>query len=141
MPDWVIWAIAASALAAGEIFTLGFFLGPVAIAAALAAIVAAVGLPVEVQVAVFAVASAGSLMFIRPIAVRHMRTPARLRSGTAALVGTRAVVLERVDRDRGQVKIGGEIWTARSYDEDDVFEPGSRVDVMKIDGATALVSE
>jgi membrane protein implicated in regulation of membrane protease activity len=141
MPDWVIWAIAASALAAGEIFTLGFFLGPVAIAAALAAIVAAIGLPVEVQVAVFAVASAASLMFIRPIAVRHMRTPARLRSGTAALVGTRAVVLERVDADRGQVKIGGEIWTARSYDEDDVFEPGSRVDVMKIDGATALVAE
>jgi len=141
MPDWVIWAIAASALAAGEIFTLGFFLGPVAIAAALAAIVAAVGLPVEVQVAVFAIASAGSLMFIRPIAVRHMRTPARLRSGTAALVGTRAIVLERVDADRGQVKIGGEIWTARSYDEDDVFEPGARVDVMKIDGATALVAE
>src|SRR4051794_41921213 len=102
MPDWVIWAIAASALAAGEIFTLGFFLGPVAIAAALAAIVAAVGLPVEVQVAVFAVASAGSLMFIRPIAVRHMRTPARLRSGTAALVGARAVVLRRGGRGRGQ---------------------------------------
>jgi membrane protein implicated in regulation of membrane protease activity len=141
MPDWVIWAIAASALAAGEIFTLSFFLGPVAIAAALAAIVAAVGLPVEVQVAVFVVASAGSLLFIRPIARRHMRTPARLRSGTAALVGTRAVVLERVDADSGQVKIGGEVWTARSYDEDDVFEPGARVDVMKIDGATALVAE
>src|SRR3954454_20165278 len=141
MPDWVIWAIAASALAAGEIFTLGFFLGPIAIAAALAAVVAAVGLPVEVQVAVFAIASAASLAFIRPVAKRHMRTPARLRSGTAALVGTRAIVLERVDADRGQVKIGGEVWTARSYDEDDVFEPGSRVDVMKIDGATALVAE
>jgi membrane protein implicated in regulation of membrane protease activity len=141
MPDWVIWAIAASALAAGEIVTLGFFLGPVAIAAALAAVVAAVGLPVEVQVAVFALASAASLGFLRPVARRHMRTPGRLRSGTAALVGTRAVVLERVDGDRGQVKIGGEIWTARAYDEDDVFEPGARVDVMKIDGATALVSD
>jgi membrane protein implicated in regulation of membrane protease activity len=141
MEEWVIWVIAAAALAAGEIFTLGFFLGPIALAAALAAVVAAVGLPVEVQVAVFAVASAGSLAFIRPIAKRHMRTPARLRSGTAALVGTRAVVLERVDADRGQVKIGGEIWTARAYDEDDVFEPGARVDVMKIDGATALVAE
>src|SRR3954447_12546616 len=141
MQDWVIWAIAASALAAGEIFTLSFFLGPIAIAAALAAVIAAIGLPVEVQVAVFVVASAGSLAFIRPIARRHMRTPARLRSGTAALVGTRAVVLERVDADRGQVKIGGEIWTARAYDEDDVFEPGARVDVMQIDGATALVAE
>jgi membrane protein implicated in regulation of membrane protease activity len=141
MPDWVIWAIAAGALAAGEVLTLGFFLGPIAIAAALAAIVAAVGLPIEVQVAVFAVASAGSLAFIRPIATRHLRTPARLRSGTAALIGTRALVLQRVDADHGQVKIGGEIWTARAYDEDDVFEPGARVDVMKIDGATALVAE
>jgi membrane protein implicated in regulation of membrane protease activity len=141
MPDWVIWVIAAGVLAAGEVVTLGFFLGPIAIAAALAAIVAALGVGVEIQVAVFAVATAASLGFIRPIAKRHMRTPARLRSGTAALVGTRAIVLERVDADRGQVKIGGEVWTARAYDEDDVFEPGARVDVMKIDGATALVAE
>jgi membrane protein implicated in regulation of membrane protease activity len=141
MPDWVIWAIAAGALAAGEIMTLGLFLGPIAVAAALAAIVAAAGVGVELQVAVFAVAAVASLAVIRPVALRHMRTPGRLRTGTAALVGTRAVVLERVDADRGQVKIGGEIWTARAYDEDDVFEPGARVDVMKIDGATALVAE
>ncbi|MCW2964885.1 MAG: hypothetical protein JWO17_2137 [Actinomycetia bacterium] len=107
MPDWVIWAIAAGALAAGEIMTLGLFLGPIAVAAALAAIVAAAGVGVELQVAVFAVAAVASLAVIRPIALRHMRTPGRLRTGTAALVGTRAVVLERVDADRGQVKIGG----------------------------------
>jgi membrane protein implicated in regulation of membrane protease activity len=141
MPDWVIWAIAAGALGAGEVLTLGFFLGPIAIAAALAAVAAAVGVGVEVQVLVFAVAAVASLAFVRPVAMRHMRTPARLRSGTAALVGTQALVLERVDGQRGQVKIGGEIWTARAYDEDDVFEPGARVDVMKIDGATALVAE
>ena len=141
MPDWVIWAIAAGALAAGEVVTLGLFLGPIAIAATLAAVVAALGAGVEVQVAVFAVATAASLGVLRPIAKRHLRTPARLRSGTAALIGTRAIVLERVDADRGQVKIGGEVWTARAYDEDDVFEPGARVDVMQIDGATALVAE
>jgi membrane protein implicated in regulation of membrane protease activity len=141
MPDWVIWAIAAGALAAGEVVTLGLFLGPIAIAAALAAVVAALGAGVELQVAVFAIATAASLGVLRPIAKRHLRTPARLRSGTAALIGTRAIVLERVDADRGQVKIGGEVWTARAYDEDDVFEPGARVDVMKIDGATALVAE
>jgi membrane protein implicated in regulation of membrane protease activity len=141
MPDWVIWAIAAAALAGGEVLTLGFFLGLLALGAAVAAIAGAVGLSVELQVALFAVTSVASLAFIRPIAVRHLKTPARLKSGTAALVGTRAVVLERVDADRGQVKIGGEVWTARAYDEDDVFEPGARVDVMKIDGATALVAE
>jgi membrane protein implicated in regulation of membrane protease activity len=141
MADWVIWAVAAGVLATGEVLTLTLFLGPIAIAAALAAIVAAIGVPVELQVAVFLVASAASLAFIRPIAKRHMRTPARLKSGTAALVGTQALVLERVDRDCGQVKIGGEVWTARAYDEDDVFEPGARVDVMMIEGATALVAE
>jgi membrane protein implicated in regulation of membrane protease activity len=141
MPDWVIWAIAAGVLATGEILTLSLFLGPIAIAAALAALVAVTGVAVEIQVVVFLVAAAASLAVVRPIAKRHLRTPARLRTGTAALVGTQALVLERVDRDRGQVKIGGEVWTARAYDEDDVFEPGSRVDVMKIEGATALVAE
>jgi membrane protein implicated in regulation of membrane protease activity len=141
MPDWVIWSIAAAALAGGEVLTLGFFLGLLAIGAVVAAVAAAVGVSVELQVALFAITSVASLAFIRPIALRHIKTPARLRSGTAALVGTRAIVLERVDADRGQVKIGGEVWTARAYDEDDVFEPGARVDVLKIDGATALVAE
>jgi membrane protein implicated in regulation of membrane protease activity len=141
MPDWVIWAIAAGVLATGEVLTLTLFLGPIAIAAALAAVVAATGVAVEIQVAVFLVASIASLAVVRPIAKRHLRTPARLKSGTAALVGTQALVLERVDRDCGQVKIGGEVWTARAYDEDGVFEPGARVDVMKIEGATALVAE
>jgi membrane protein implicated in regulation of membrane protease activity len=131
----------AAALAVGEIFTMGFFLGPIALAAAIAAVVAAVGASVELQFAVFVLCSAGSVLFLRPVALRHLRTPAALRSGTAALVGQRAVVLQRVDADQGQVKIGGEVWTARPYDETDVFEPGARVDVMKIDGATALVAE
>ena len=141
MPEWVAWTIVAAALAVGEMLTVSFFLGPIALAAAIAAVVAAIGPGVEVQFAVFVVCSAASILFLRPIALRHTRTPASLRSGTAALVGQRAVVLQRVDADQGQVKIGGEVWTARSYDETEVFEPGARVDVMKIDGATALVAE
>ena len=64
-----------------------------------------------------------------------------MRTGTAALVGERAVVLERVDGDGGQIKLAGEVWTARAYDEDEVLEAGARVQVMQIQGATALVSE
>jgi membrane protein implicated in regulation of membrane protease activity len=139
--DWVWWIIAAGVLAVGEIATMGFFLGPIAIAATLAAIVAVVGGGLAAQWIVFIAASLASLLVLRPIARRHLRTPAALRTGTAALVGSPAVVLERVDRDGGQVKIGGEVWSARSYDDDDAFEPGSRVEVMKIDGATALVAE
>ena len=141
MPDWVIWTILAAAFGVGEIFTLGFFLGPIALAAGLAAIAAAIGAGVAVQMVVFTLASLASLLVLRPIARRHLRTPMALRTGTAALVGQRALVLERVDADHGQVKIGGEVWTARPYDESDVYEEGTRVDVMKIDGATALVAE
>src|SRR2546423_13001248 len=113
MPDWVIWAIAAAALAGGEVLTLGFFRGLLARGAAVAAIAGAVGRSVELQVALFVVTSVASLAFIRPIAVRHMKTPARLRSGTAALVGARAIVLERVDADQGPGKIGGAVGSRR----------------------------
>jgi membrane protein implicated in regulation of membrane protease activity len=141
MEDWVWWMIASGALLAGEIFTLSFFLGPVGVAAIVAAIAAVLGAGTAVQVAVFIAASAASLLVLRPVATRHMKTPARIRTGTAALVGSKALVLERVDRDGGQVKIGGEVWTARAYDDDDVLEPGARVEVLKIEGATALVAE
>jgi membrane protein implicated in regulation of membrane protease activity len=141
MDDWIWWMIAAGALAVGEIATVGFFLGPVAIAAALAAVVALAGGGLALQVVVFIAASVASLAVLRPLARRHLQTPARLRTGTAALVGAPAVVLQRVDVNGGQVKIGGEVWSARAFDEDEVIEPGIRATVMKIDGATALVAE
>jgi membrane protein implicated in regulation of membrane protease activity len=141
MPDWVIWVVAVAALLGGEMLTLGLFLGPLSLAAALAALVALAGASVELQVAAFVAGSVASLAIVRPIARRHLRTPAHIRTGTAALIGQGAVVLERVDRDRGMVKIGGEVWSARAYDDDHVIEPGARVEVLKIDGATALVSE
>jgi membrane protein implicated in regulation of membrane protease activity len=141
MDEWVLWMIAAGLLAVGEMFTLGFFAGPIAIAAVFAAIVALAGAGVALQWVVFIAVSAASLAVLRPIARRHLRTPQQLRSGTAALVGRPATVLERVDGDGGQVKLAGEVWSARSFDEDQVFEPGTRVEVLKIDGATALVAE
>jgi len=141
MDDWVIWMIAAVGLAVGEIVTVGFFLGPVAIAALVASIVALAGGGLTLQLLAFVVGSVASLGLLRPIARRHLQTPPRIRTGTAALVGAKAVTLDRVDVDGGSVKIGGEIWSARTYDEDDVIEQGARVEVMKIEGATALVAK
>jgi membrane protein implicated in regulation of membrane protease activity len=142
MAAWLAWAIAALLLAIGEIFTPGlFFLGPVALAAVVAAVVALVGAPVWLQVVVFAAAAAASLAFLRPLARAHLHLPPALRTGTAALEGTRALVLQRVDRAGGRVKIQGEEWSARSYMDDQVFEPGTYVEVVKIEGATALVYE
>jgi membrane protein implicated in regulation of membrane protease activity len=141
MADWVIWMVAAAALAGGEMLTLSLFLGPLSLAAVLAALVALAGGSVELQVAAFVAGSVASLAIVRPIARRHLRTPAHIRTGAAALVGQTATVLERVDGQRGMVKIGGEVWSARAYDEDHVIEEGARVEVLKIEGATALVSE
>jgi membrane protein implicated in regulation of membrane protease activity len=141
MADWVGWAIAAAVLAAGEAATATLVLGPLALAAALAAIVGAAGAGVPIQVAAFVLGSAAALGILRPVARRHLKVPPHMRTGAAALIGTSAMVLEQVNRDGGRVKIGGEIWSARSYDQDEVIEPGDRVEVLKIDGATALVAK
>ena len=140
MPGWVIWALIALGLAVGEIFTPGlFFLGPVALAAVVAGIVALAGAGSIIQLIVFIAGAIASVGLIRPIAKAHLRVPSALRTGTAALTGTKALVLQRVDSDGGRVKIGGEEWSARAYMDGQVFEPGSRVEVVKIEGATAHV--
>jgi membrane protein implicated in regulation of membrane protease activity len=142
MPDWVIWMIVAVGLALGELATPGmFFLGPVALAAIPAAVVALIGGPAWLQVLVFILGSLGSIAVLRPIARAHLHMPALTRTGTAALVGARAVVLVRVDATGGRVRLGGEEWSARAYMEGQVLEPGTRVEVAQIEGATALVYE
>ena len=141
MDAWLFWIVLAVILAAAEVMSPSFYLAPFALGALLAAVVTGVGAGAVVTTIVFLVSSGLLLGFVRPIARRHLRTPPHIRTGAAALIGETATVLERVDRERGMVKIGGEIWTARTYDEDHVIEPGKRVEVLKIDGATALVSE
>jgi membrane protein implicated in regulation of membrane protease activity len=142
VPAWLIWAIVAVLLTVGEILTPGlFFLGPVALAAVAAALVALLGPGVVAQLIVFIAGSIATVAFLRPLARRHVHMPAALRTGTAALEGTKAVVLQRVDASGGRVRIGGEEWSARAYMEDQVLEPGTRVEVVKIEGATALVYE
>jgi len=141
MDEWVAWVIVAVVFAVGEILTLGFFLGPFAIAAAIAAIVSAAGAGLLVSGLVFLIASGAAFVGLRPLVRRHSKLPAQLRTGTAALVGKPATVIERVDANGGCVKLEGEVWTARAYLDDEVIETGTRVQVMEIRGATALVSE
>jgi membrane protein implicated in regulation of membrane protease activity len=142
MPGWVIWAILAVALSIGELLTPGmFFLGPVALAAVAAGIVSLLGVAAWLQLLVFIGVSVASLGILRPIARAHLNMPALTRTGAAALVGSKAVVLQRVDANGGRVRIGGEEWSARAYLDDQVLEPGTRVEVVKIEGATALVYE
>jgi membrane protein implicated in regulation of membrane protease activity len=142
MDVWVIWLIAACVLGVGEMHQGGFYLAPFAAGAALAAIVGLLGVGALLSAVVFLAASAIVFATLRPVAQRHRRLPPAIRTGAAALVGRPAIVLERIANDEGVgcVKIdGGEVWTARSYDEDEVIDAGERVEVVEIRGATALV--
>ena len=144
MDGWVFWIIAAIVLAVGEMLTLSFFLAPFAGGALLAAIVDAAGGGIVLSWGIFIVASLVLLLVVRPIARSHRKMPAQLRTGTAALIGRRGVVVERVANHEavGAIRIdNGEVWTARAFDDDESYDVGARVEVVEIRGATALVTE
>jgi membrane protein implicated in regulation of membrane protease activity len=143
MDLWVVWVILTLAFGMAELHTNGFFLAPFAVGAGIAAVFSLAGLGVAATTIVFVVASFATLGLLRPLAIRHRRMPAAIRTGTAALVGRRALVVERIANHEGIgcVKIGGEVWTARSIEEDGVIEAGRQVEVVEIRGATALVME
>jgi membrane protein implicated in regulation of membrane protease activity len=139
MGPWIAWLVLAAVLGVAELMTTTLAFGLLAVAAVVAAIVGGVGLSLPFQIAAFAVAAGAGLGVVRPLAVRHIRQPPVLRTGTSALVGRSATVLEEVTPLAGRVRIGGEVWSARSYDEAQVIPVGSTVDVFAIEGATALV--
>ncbi len=143
MTGWVLWVVLAGAFGIGEMMTTGFFLAPFAIGAALAAVLDAAGLGGITSVIVFVVISLLTLTLVRPIARRHLREPPQIRTGSAALVGKRATVLERIANSEGVgcVRIDDEVWTARAFDDDHVIAKGTPVEVVGIKGATALVME
>ena len=137
----VIWIILAAILGVAEILTLTAALGLLAVAALAAAGVAALGMGELAQFATFAVVAVAGLVGIRPLVKRQLRPRygPQHRFGVAALVGRQARVVQEVTGEAGRVRIGGEEWTARAYDETLVIPAGTTVDVIQIEGATALV--
>ncbi|MFR9791947.1 NfeD family protein [Streptomyces sp. MB22_4] len=136
---WVWWLVGAAALGIPLVVTAMPEFGMLAVGAVAAAVVAALGLGFVVQVIAFLVVSVALIAVVRPIANRHSRQSPRLATGIEALKGRQAVVLERVDGSGGRIKLAGEIWSARSLDADRAYEAGQEVDVVDIEGATAVV--
>jgi membrane protein implicated in regulation of membrane protease activity len=142
MPVWIIWLLAACLLGVGEMHQGGFYLAPFALGAAVATLLSILGVGVGLSAIAFLISSGIVFATLRPVARRHRQLPPSIRTGAAALIGRHAMVLERIANDEGVgcVRIdGGEVWTARSYDEDEVIDVGERVEVVEIRGATALV--
>ena len=137
--EWLVWLLLAGVFVGVEIATLSLVALMLAAGALAGAVAAAFGAPVVVEALSASVVALLMLVVVRPVALGHLRQPVAQRTGVAALVGHEAVVLERVDGQHGLVRIGGEVWSARSYDRTVALEPGATVDVIAIDGATAVV--
>jgi membrane protein implicated in regulation of membrane protease activity len=137
--SWQAWLLVSLVLAGAEVATLDLTLLMLAVGALAGCGVAAVGLNVFVQVLVAAGVAVSLLAFVRPNMARRLHGGPTVRTGPAALIGGTGLVLERVTEHTGRIKLGGEVWSARSLDEDVQIEPGSKVSVAEIDGATAVV--
>lgn len=140
----ILWIVIALVAAIGEMLTTGLFLAALAVAALLTGLTAPV-LPLAFQVLVFAVLSITGLAVFRPIAVHALGLDADRAlehfDVSNHIVGKRAVVTETVESDRGQIRIGGgEFWSARPYNPDDVIPAGRQVEVLLVENLTALVA-
>ncbi|MEV5332162.1 NfeD family protein [Streptomyces werraensis] len=137
---WLWWLIGAAALGIGLVITAMPELGMLAVGAVAAAVVSGIfGGGAVAQVAVFAVVSTALIAVVRPIARRHRSQRPELATGVDALKGKQAVVLERVDGSGGRIKLAGEVWSARALDTGRSYEVGQEVDVVDIEGATAII--
>ncbi|MGW1022790.1 NfeD family protein [Streptomyces sp. NPDC002577] len=136
---WVWWLIGAAALGIPLVLTAMPEFGMLAVGAVAAAVTASLDGGIVLQVLVFAVVSVALIAVVRPVAARHLAQRPQLATGVEALKGRQAVVLERVDGAGGRIKLAGEIWSARALDPGQAYEAGQEVDVVDIDGATAVV--
>jgi membrane protein implicated in regulation of membrane protease activity len=136
---WQTWLIASLLLAGAEMATLDFSLLMLAVGAGAGCVMAALGLNAVVQVLVAVVVAVALLAFVRPNIVRRLHGAPTLQNGPGALIGKNGLVLERVTAHTGRVKLKGEVWSARTLEESATIEPGAKVAVAQIDGATAVV--
>ncbi len=136
---WYLWFLAALLLALVEMTSVNLVFIMLSAGAVAGGVVSLVTDSLVAQSLVAAIVSILMLLVVRPVALRHLRQPGETRTGTAALVGAGGIVLDRVDGRDGRVKIGGEIWSARTFDPSVVLEPGTSVEVVRIDGAHAVV--
>jgi len=135
----LLWLIVGLLLIAAEVLTADLTLAMLGASALAAAAAAGLGAPILVQLIVFGGVAIGTVTLARPVLRKRLHSGAPIKTNVEALVGVKAIVVSRVDAHSGQVKIGGEIWSARAYDETQVLEPGRSVTVMDITGATAVV--
>jgi membrane protein implicated in regulation of membrane protease activity len=136
---WAGWFGAAALLAVTELLSMDFVLLMLALGLAGGGVADLLGGPLALQILVAVIVAMGTLVFVRPSVVRRLHHGPELTTGHAALVGRSAIVTAEITAHAGLVKLAGETWTARPFDDSMVIPEGSTVDVFEIKGATAVV--
>lgn len=137
-----IWLIVFVVCIVAEIISMGLTTIWFAGGALAATVVAAIGAPLWLQIAVFAVVSLVLLYFTRPIAVKYFNKD-RVKTNAESLVGKQAIVISEIDNLQGigQVTVGGQEWSARTTEEGITLPVGSVVIVRAISGVKLMVEE
>jgi membrane protein implicated in regulation of membrane protease activity len=138
---WGAWLGLAMLLGVAELFSLDLILLMLAVGALVGMLVALLGLGIPLQVVLAAGASVAMLGLVRPEMVHRLHRGPDLKSGSAALIGKEGFAIAEINAHGGQVKLGGEVWSARPYVDDDVIPAGAKVQLFEIRGATAYVHE
>jgi membrane protein implicated in regulation of membrane protease activity len=141
LPAWAVWVVIAVFMLAVEATTTAFFTIYFGVAAAIVAVLTLAGVNVPLQIAAFGVLSVGGLVLTRPQLKRIAGADsATVPSGVDAMPGRIGIVTKEIgELETGLVKVGGEMWTARSYFDHESIDVGTRVEVVEIKGVTALV--
>lgn len=137
-----IWLIVFVVCIVAEIISMGLTTIWFAGGALVAAVIAAIGAPLWMQITVFAVVSLVLLYFTRPVAVKYFNKD-RVKTNAESLVGKQAIVISEIDNLQGigQVTVGGQEWSARTMDEGITLPVGSVVVIRAISGVKLMVEE
>ena len=135
----LVWFVTALILAGLELLAGEFTFLMLAAAALITAGFAFADIPIWLEAVVFGASALMLVFFLRPLLKRNLDKPAALDTSPNALIGRMAEVLEIVDGRRGQIRLDGDVWSARSLDPASTFQPGKQVSVTSFDGPTAVV--
>ena len=139
---WVFWLIAAGIFFIIEMATIGFLVFWLGIGAILAMLTSFITDSILIQSLVFVITSTLLLIFTRPLVDKFIKVPKEIKTNAYSIIGKKGIVISKINNieGTGQIKIGGEVWSAKSSENEDIPE-NTEIEIVEIDGVKAVVKE
>ena len=139
---WVFWLIAAGIFFIIEMATIGFLVFWLGIGAILAMLTSFITDSILIQSLVFVITSTLLLIFTRPLVDKFIKVPKEIKTNAYSIIGKKGIVISKINNIEGvgQIKIGGEVWSAKSFENEDIPE-NTEIEIVEIDGVKAVVKE